>query len=267
MSGGGGGGGGSRESAEARELYKAQADISREMWGLFKTHGLPQLTRLAEQVNEYESPGRIAQAEGMAATDVGQAYDTAESGMRNEMGRYGVRPGSGKFMAGMRNLALGRAADTAGAKTTARVGILDRALQNRFGLASVWQGQAGQAIGGLGQAASGLANIGHSMRQARAQRSAGMWSGIGSLAGSLGAAWILSDPRVKRDIEPIGELRNGLIVYEFSYIDDPYTVYAGLMADEVFTVMPHHVGARGGYLTIAPFAILEELAGYELGRA
>ena len=86
-----------------------------------------------------------------------------------------------------------------------------------------------------------------------------MWGAVGNLAGTLGQAWIAkSDRRLKRNIKPVGELRSGLTVYEFNYLDDPETLYTGLMADEVFEVMPHHVGADGGYLTVDYGGVLEE---------
>lgn len=252
----GGGGGGAKESAEARELYRAQAQIAREHWGLYKSEGLPQLRSLARQVDEMGSPAGIARAEGAATADVGRSYDTALAGLRSSMARYGLNPGSGKFTAGLRALALGRAADTAGARTTARVGLLDRALNARFGLASAWQGQAGLAMQGLGAAAGGVAGIGANKAAQRGQ----LWQGLGQLGGTLGAAWILSDRRLKRNIRQIGELHNGLRVYEFTYLDDPDTIYTGLMADEVEQVMPEFVGERGGYKAIAPFAILDAVA-------
>ena len=159
----------------------------------------------------------------------------------------------------------------------ARVGILDRGISNRMGLANVFQGMAGQALGGTTAAATGLAGIEQNLRAtetarygidksfeaskysadrqyqaarkgANAQKSSGMWSGIGSVVGGLFG--LFSDRRLKDNIEKIDKLPNGLTVYEFNYIDDPDTRYTGLMADEVFMVMPEHVGARDGYLTV-----------------
>ena len=253
MSFGGGGGG---ESREARELYKTQAEIARGQWDLFKSHGLPQLTRLSEEVDAYASPGRVAEAEGAAASDVSASYDRARAGFRSELGRYGMRPGSGRFVSGLRALALGEAADKAGARTTARRGILDRALSNRFGLASVWQGQAGQAVQGLGAAARGLAGIAGQKRQQRGS----MMQALGSIAGSAAGAFILaSDRRLKRNIRPIARLPNGLKVYDHTYLDDADTHYASLMGDEVLDVWPEFVQPVSGYLFIAYFPLIAKV--------
>lgn len=65
---------------------------------------------------------------------------------------------------------------------------------------------------------------------------------------SAGASLIplLSDRRMKTDIEPVGKLDNGLTVYVYRYIDGgPFQI--GLMADEVAEVHPNAVtrGADG----------------------
>ncbi|MCY4470301.1 MAG: tail fiber domain-containing protein [Thiotrichales bacterium] len=277
--GGGSGGSGRQESREARRLYATQAKISREMWDAFRSRGLPAIDKfstnvdqLAGHIKDMDSPERIAHEQGLAGVDVEQAYGKQRRGLTNMLGRYGMRPGSGRFTSALRSLALGQAADTAGAKTRARTGVLDRALNARFGLADAYRsvastasGLGGAAISGLGAAAGGIAGIGAN----KAQQKGAMWGGIGSLVGSLGGASLLgmSDRALKRNIEPIDVLPNGLIVYSFTYIDDPETEYTGLMADEVARVMPEHVGSYGGYATVDYAGVLRELLADELSEA
>lgn len=419
---------GMKESREARDLYKMQAEIGREAWDTFKTKGLPaiddahmasrdyisrmgavdpsagldnlrgmssglaergrelagglrervsstalpalletgdldaigagldglgtgDLDALAASMPQLEGAGDIALHEGRAATDVKQAYGRQRRSLINQMGRYGMRPGSGRFVSAMRSLALGQAGDAAGAKTNARIGVLDRnrALEERnfarglglagartgralgvagartaaagartgraaaaggleasmaginqrgamaaadletrtgasdlavhgaladteygrtldienrilsaaHGGASLYTGMPAIATSGVGSAAGGLGQIGAN----KAAANAAGWSGVGNLAGSLGAAAILkySDRALKRNIAPIGELPNGLIVYEFTYIDDPEMMFTGLMADEVLEVMPQHVGSHRGFLTVDYGALIEEI--------
>ena len=96
---------------------------------------------------------------------------------------------------------------------------------------------------------------------ASAQSEAGMWSGLGSLAGSLGAAWIMaSDVRLKMNLVKIGDLMEGVGVYEFNYIDDADTWYTGVLADELEEVMPHLVGEFGGFKTVNYKGLIEEVA-------
>jgi hypothetical protein len=54
--------------------------------------------------------------------------------------------------------------------------------------------------------------------------------GLGS---SLGAAWLMSDRRLKADIEPLGADSSGLNWYRYRYVwDEPGTERVGVMADE-----------------------------------
>ena len=251
----------------AGKLFDTQGAIAREQWDTYKSTGLPALKRLSADVEAYDSPGRIAVAEGRAATDVNQAYDTAKTGLMNTLGRYGLRPGSGKFTSALRSLALGRAADTAGAKTSARVGVLERGLAHRFNLTGIMHGIANAAGANLSSAGQGLGGLASGMRgeriatmNAQAQHSAGMMAGLGSMVGSGIGAWAaLSDRRLKEHVVCIGRLPNDLAIYEFNYLDDHLTRYTGLMADEVLEVMPEHVGEVDGFLTVDYFGVLNDI--------
>ena len=261
------GGGGSRraktppESKEARELYKVQADISRSMFDDYKAFGRPHFERLSAEAMEDPS-ARINQATGLAAADVGRSYDMAEGGLRRSLGRYGMRPGSGRFASSLRALALGRAADTAGAKTGARMGVLDRLRSTRMALAGMGQSSAGMGIRGIAAAGSGLGQLAGMRYQAdaaAARNRSNMWGGLMRLGGTLGSAAILaSDRRLKHAIVEIGELPKGIKVYEFSFLgmDGRYT---GVMADEVAKVMPEHVyRMENGYLGVDYAGMVEE---------
>lgn len=70
-----------------------------------------------------------------------------------------------------------------------------------------------------------------------------MMGGLFGLAGSLagaGAYAYKSDRRLKRDIERVGRLANGLPTYTFRYLDHD-AVYLGLMSDDVRKVRPEAV--------------------------
>ena len=284
------------QAATGRELRER----SREQWDLYKTRALPVLDDLTRAVNRYGSEGRIREAEGAAATDVASSYDQQRRSLFSNLGRFGVRPGSGRFTSALRSLALGQASDTAGAKTRTRRGILDRDIANRFGLAGAWQGrdssalaglggagsligQAGNALGsgyaraagalgqagqGLGQAAGGFMSSAASQRQASATAQGGLWSGLGSLAGSLGGAWILSsDERLKENIKPVGMADKDIFIYEFNYLDDPDTTYTGVMAQQLMDTRPWHIHEIEGFLFVDYGRLLDELANEHLKEA
>jgi hypothetical protein len=59
--------------------------------------------------------------------------------------------------------------------------------------------------------------------------------------GSVGAAMFLSDKRAKKDIEEIGQLKDGQKIYRYRFKDDPTNaVHVGLIAQDV---EKHHPGA------------------------
>lgn len=64
-------------------------------------------------------------------------------------------------------------------------------------------------------------------------------SGMYSILGALGSAAI-SDRRLKKNIKRVGELKNGIPTYEFSYIWED-ALRHGVMADEVARIIPEAV--------------------------
>jgi len=87
-------------------------------------------------------------------------------------------------------------------------------------------------------------------------------SGLGSFLGSAmtAAAMAASDPRLKTNVERIGELDDGLGVYRWTYNEPPFAEMAawmpegehvGVMADEVAKLRPWALGPEiGGYMTV-----------------
>ena len=73
----------------------------------------------------------------------------------------------------------------------------------------------------------------------------------GSSAPSFNASACLSDRRLKANIEKIGELDDGLGVYEFDYVWGGRR-QRGVMADEVATLRPWALGPKTpeGYATV-----------------
>lgn len=84
--------------------------------------------------------------------------------------------------------------------------------------------------------------------QGQANRSANL-GGLFSLGGALGSAAIMSDRRLKRDIEEIGALPSGLPVYRFKYIWDNIE-RVGVMAQDVLKVIPSAVINVGKFYAV-----------------
>tara|TARA_R110000868_G_scaffold15807_2_gene71900 strand:+ start:2414 stop:3478 length:1065 start_codon:yes stop_codon:yes gene_type:complete len=73
-------------------------------------------------------------------------------------------------------------------------------------------------------------------------------AGLMGLGGTLGAGYLISDIRLKQNIQPIGALPNGLTVYSFEYKDEikdhpraGHGIHIGVMAQEVEQVFPYAV--------------------------
>lgn len=76
--------------------------------------------------------------------------------------------------------------------------------------------------------------------------------GIGGFLGSAAGAIAKSDVRLKKNIHKVGELDNGLNVYQYRYIDDDEKVHLGVMAQEVAEIKPEALGplTEDGYMTV-----------------
>lgn len=78
-------------------------------------------------------------------------------------------------------------------------------------------------------------------------------SGLGAAGAYFGAGGTLSEREAKTDIKKVGELADGLGLYEFRYKNDPdRQVFKGVMADEVEKLRPWALGERlpNGYRTV-----------------
>lgn len=79
-------------------------------------------------------------------------------------------------------------------------------------------------------------------RQMQADARNGTMQAIGQIGGSL---MMMSDARMKTDVQKVGKLDNGLNVYSYRYtFGGP--VHIGVMAQEVEAVNPHAVAEIGG---------------------
>ena len=270
----GGRGEGGQQNSENTGLSTGTAakkptdEITRKKWGEWQARAPAYLADLQERIGKWASPSRIKQQVGLSAADVKQSYGKARSGFMDSLSRYGLNPGSGKFAGGLRALALGEAADTAGAKTTTRTGILDRDLENRGKMASLLMQQDVHRDNlGLRRHALDQEWLQHKdrikagMYSDRKNAEGGLWSGIGSLIGGL-----FSDERMKQNMIEIGDM-NGIKVYQFQYLDEPHTTYTGVSAQQLMDVKPHLVGEIGGFLTVDYLRLIDEVMDDELRMA
>jgi ribosome assembly protein YihI (activator of Der GTPase) len=88
--------------------------------------------------------------------------------------------------------------------------------------------------------------------QQNQQKSQGLMGGLLGAGGQLGAAAIMSDRRMKRDIRRVGAYRR-LPIYEYRYADERLGqgVQVGFMADDVARIAPEAVAVMpGGFMGV-----------------
>ncbi len=100
--------------------------------------------------------------------------------------------------------------------------------------------QASSTMGGTatGQS-SATAGTGATSGSSTTQQNPGVMSYVGLAAG------LLSDERVKENIEPIGKTYDGQTIHKFNYVGNP-TTHIGLLAQEVQKHQPHAVHSIAG---------------------
>jgi len=100
-----------------------------------------------------------------------------------------------------------------------------------------------------------IVNANAANAQARASYSSGLFSGLGGLAQGVGSAaaaaipFMMSDKRLKTDIEKVGKTDAGLPIYTYKYKGDNKT-QMGVMAQDVEKKNPKAVKEIGGFKAV-----------------
>lgn len=137
------------------------------------------------------------------------------------------------------------------------LGAGNNAVSNQMAPGQQYQTAMGQGTGtiqtGAGQGLQGqIASYNGAISAFNTE--ANQPSTLGTLIGAgttLGAAKLMSDRRLKKDIVLVGrDERTGLNLYEFSYVEGGKRRYRGAMADEVLKVMPEAVTYWAGYAAV-----------------
>lgn len=202
--------------------------------------------KFADQLNQQFSPMANYGAQGMGqyANILGLGGDAAQSGA---MDNY-YNSSGGKFLMnqGMDQIMGNRAAGG-----LLRSGGTSKAIEDyRSGLASTKMGEYMGLLGNMNQQALGAGQIisNAGSQSVGANKTGG---GLGKAVGlGLQVASLFSDPRLKYDIQKIGEEVDGLGRYSYKYIWDDIP-REGVMATEVAALRPWALGPEiGGYMTV-----------------
>jgi len=169
--------------------------------------------------------------------------------------------GSGQF--GNQATSTGLALNAGNAALAAGQGNVNNAM----GMSGAYNNAIGTSMSGWNQVgALGVGKYNADVNAYRAQTAADSQSsaGFGNLVGTLGAAWLKSDIRVKDNVERLGTFAPlGIGVYAFEYKDEFKDKFGhgqriGFMADEVEAVMPDAVRTDAdGYKAVNYQMVLE----------
>jgi hypothetical protein len=108
---------------------------------------------------------------------------------------------------------------------------------------------------GAGKLVTDAGQVSESTSNSKGKSKPGIGSFLGQIAGGVAA----SDRRLKKNVFKVGQLANGLNVYQYRYIDGsgPHT---GVMADEVELIQPEALGpVIDGYKTVDYSKIEKEI--------
>jgi hypothetical protein len=156
------------------------------------------------------------------------------------LGQYGQQQGLGAQIAGMAPQQQQALLSSLTQGGNAALAPYQQMINSYLGLGNLGSGIYGSQIQGYGSRLNAMAQ--HD--QANAQ---GM-GGMGQMAG-MAAMMMMSDRRLKTDIEPVGKLDNGLTVYRYRYLNS-LAFQIGLMADEVEKVCPKAVAEIGAFKAV-----------------
>lgn len=265
-------------AAQNSELFAINKDNMTLANERYKKYGIPAEDRYYDMVAKYSAPEEEEAQAAAALGDMRVAENVNNENLKRRLAGLGIDPTSGAAVAAMSDAAVMNAANeasaqnrarqaaktlgmsltadaanfgrggasgiiqfgsAAGANTQANVGAGATGLSAVTGATSPMMGAYGTGINMYGQQMGTYANI----YNGDANRAQAESAGFGKLLGAgaqLGLKFAMSDRRLKKDIVPLSQLTNGLIVYQFSYVWDDVK-HIGFMADEVEPLFPDAV--------------------------
>jgi hypothetical protein len=210
-------------------------------------------------------PSRLAAAAaGLAQNQTSNQINAANQARTNTFNQQaGLRTGVANFGRNMPNTAT-QAYATAGNMGNSAVNNQNTGFQSGLPYANYVSGAVPNTINAANTQVQGNLGLGQLMNGSYATQMQGynsggdMLGGLMGLGSSLGSAYIMrgSDRNIKENIKRLGELDNGLVIYEFEYKEPYKNVWGhgrkiGVMADEVESVLPAAVSVHpDGYKVV-----------------
>ncbi len=166
----------------AENASNTQAQIAQDQWNDYKTNFQPLEGKFVAQANNWTSPENYAKAAGDAAATVNSQFGAAKDALARTPG---MDPSSGAYQAGMTNLGLSQAANSAVAQNTARQNVQNQGIAMQENALSLGKGLPATASSSAGSAAYGLSSLSNSVANQNARNSAGIGSAAQSVANGV----------------------------------------------------------------------------------
>lgn len=212
------------------------------------------LLKAREEANARLGLASEDRARGIQREDIGLGLNLYGTGQDIQTSPY--QTAAGIFGLGTNIEGLGaNTLNTVGNFAQQQMNIQQALQQNQQAINNAKaSGGLGGLFGGIGQAVSGLNNVmgkgwGSDLLSAGANWYTGGLAGTTGMAGGVGkAAWMYSDEKLKKNIKKIGQYKNGLNKYSFTYIWGQDG--EGVIAQEAMKVVPEAVTMDNGFYKV-----------------
>lgn len=173
------GGGGSTEIKDT-PAQKALASIAAKRFNLYQQYYVPLENQFMSDVASMMDPAAFENVEGFVTAIQQPEFQAARRNMQQQAFAMGADPTSGQYQGRASQMQQAQARGMGLGTTEALSGQVDRYYQGMQNIVAMGQGQAGQAIAGLGD----VANIAQQRAAAEAKTSFSNYLGRQQLIGS-----------------------------------------------------------------------------------
>jgi len=160
------GGGGSQEIKDT-PAQKALASIAAQRFNLYQQYYVPLENQFIGEVQALTSLGKFQDVEGVVSASLNPEFQNARRMVTNRLVQQNVDPTSGRFRSAQTSISSAQGRGMGLGVASGLSGQADRYYQGMQNIIAMGQGQAGQAMSGLGDIASMAAEVSRS--QARSE--------------------------------------------------------------------------------------------------
>ena len=178
------------------EEQRAIAQIAAERFNRYREVFAPLEDQYIQQVMDTRNQGNYELAGGITAAEFQRGFQEGQTNLQREMFNQGVDPTSGAFQENSAALRRAQAVKQGLGVSGAKVQNTDRFYQGLRGVMAMGQGQAADAIDGMGAVAQRAAERANQQAESAFQSSSALRSGV--MAGLGYAASPYIDSKLKR---------------------------------------------------------------------